>query len=316
MRSEKIYIHEIEGGNVDELNAGQDIVKWTKTGVFLCKEGEVQLTLDGEEFRLRSNDLIVYFSYSALHIIRRTDNLRGILIGADLETIQPMLYQVSNFNALFVIKQHPLCHLSAGRAASLWRHIALLADVAQRESDGRDADAAEPKRPIAEMASKQMELLSYSLMLDILQCYAHVGMERAAVSRKDEVLQHFVASLYRNYRTEHEVSFYADQQFLTNRYFSTIVKESSGKTPSEWIVSALLVDAQTLLTTSSMNVKEISDLLGFPNQSYFGKWFKIHVGVGPLGYRKGRGPRNLPDAEFADVVRRGVAYVQQMEGKK
>ena len=104
MRQEKVTILELEGGEVNILNAEKESVKLTKTGLFLCKAGSVTLTIDGTEYHMHKGSIIVYFSYSTLHIISHTANLKGTLIGANLETIQPMLYNVSNFNALFVIK--------------------------------------------------------------------------------------------------------------------------------------------------------------------------------------------------------------------
>ena len=162
--------------------------------------------------------------------------------------------------------------------------------MTKREQEERENYLTAKRRPVADMARKQAELLSYSLIL--------------------EVLQKFVTLLYRKYRTEHEVGYYANQQFLTSRYFSAIVKESSGKSPSQWITTALLVDAQNLLKSSNMTIKEISDLLCFPNQSYFGKWFKNLTTLGPLDYRKGRkSPKNVEDTDFTDVIQRGLNHM-------
>ena len=113
--AEKVIILELVGGEVNILNAEKESVKLTKTGLFLCKEGEVVLTIDGNQYHMRRHSIIVYFSYSTLHILSHTPNLRGTLIGANLETIQPMLYNVTNFNALFVIKQVPLQTISASQ---------------------------------------------------------------------------------------------------------------------------------------------------------------------------------------------------------
>ena len=98
MKEENVFILELEGGEVDILNAEKDTVKLTKTGLFLCKEGEVTLTIDGTEYHVQKSSIIIYFSYSNLRIISHSPNLKGTLIGANLETIQPMLYSVTNFN--------------------------------------------------------------------------------------------------------------------------------------------------------------------------------------------------------------------------
>lgn len=314
MKEDRVSIYELVGGEVDILNAERSAVKLTKTGLFLCKEGEVTLSIDETEYHVTKNSILVYFSYSTLHIINHSPNLRGIVIGANLEIIQPMLYNISNFNALFVIKQTPLQTISDEQYKAISQYISLLKDIAYKEKCCTEDTTCKPiNKTIIEIAQKQAELLSYSLMLEVLQCYASIVPDNMPFSRKDEVLQKFVSMLYRNYRTEHEVTYYAEQQFLTTRYFSTIVKERSGKSPSQWIATALLVDARNLLKNTNMTIKEISDQLCFPNQSYFGKWFKNLTSASPLDFRKGRALDIDADHEFADVVQRGLSHISLTE---
>lgn len=310
MREEKVTILELEGGEVNILNAEKESVKLTKTGMFLCKTGSVTLTIDGMEYQMHKGSIIVYFSYSTLHIKSHTPNLKGTLIGANLETIQPMLYNVSNFNALFVIKQAPCQVVSETQYKALTQHISLLKDVAEKVKIENANTALNPNQPVVEIARKQAEMLSYSLMLEVLQCYTNVTPNHQAFSRKDEVLQKFVTQLYRHYRTQHDVSFYAEQQFLTTRYFSTVIKACSGKSPTQWIATALLVEARNLLNHTNMNIKEISDALNFPNQSYFGKWFKNLTTLSPLDFRKGLPEKNREDKNFIDVVQRGINHAE------
>lgn len=309
MINDKVYIHEIEGGDVDFLHAEQEPIKMTLTGIFLCKAGEVKLLIDNVEYHLTKNSLIVYFSYSTLRILRHTSNLSGTLIGSNLETIQPMLYQVSNFNALFVIKEKPLQQISDSQFELLQQHIELITVMLERDKKEMEYKCADNNSPISEMTKKQTEVLSYSLILEVLRCYTNTTCAISSLTRRDEILQKFVTSLYKKFRTEHEVNYYASQQFLSSRYFSTIIKEQSGKSPSEWIATALMVDAQNLLRTTNMSIKEISDLMNFPNQSYFGKWFKKLTGLRPLEFRKGKPARVIEDSNFADVIQRGLNHI-------
>ncbi len=315
MKEEKVTIKELEGGEVDILNAEYGSVKLNKTGFFLCKEGTVTLTIDGKEYSMSQNPIIVYFSYSELRIINHSSNLRGTLIGANLETIQPMLYNVTNFNALFVIKQAPLQVVTEQQCHALCQYISLLKNVTKKAHMESMDQAEQLNKPVLEIARKQAELLSYALILEVLQCYANVTRSSESLSRKDEVLQKFVSTLYRHYRKEHEVSYYADRQFLTTRYFSTIIKERSGKSPSLWIATALLVDARNMLKNTNMTIKEISDQLCFPNQSYFGKWFKNLTTLSPLDYRKGKAEVTEEDANFTDVIQRGINHLKNENGQ-
>lgn len=310
MTNNRIIIKELEGGEVDILDAEYDTVKINKTGVFLCKDGEVDITIDGQEYHLRRNSIIVYFSYSELHIINRSSNLRGTLIGADLDIIQPLLYQVTNFNALFVIKKYPHQVVSDSQCEALCQYMNLLAraEIQSEEEKAADRWVNDPK-PLKQIARKQAELIANCLILEIVQCYTDIEFDPTPTSRTDEVLQNFVSLLYRKYRMEHEVGYYASQQCLTRRYFSSIIKAKTGKSPSQWISTALLVEAKRMLMSSNISIRQISEDLYFPNQSYFGKWFKNNTGIGPLEYRHGVDEKIKDDEEFDDVVRRGISFV-------
>lgn len=306
MSEEKITIYELEGGEVDILNAETDNVKLTKSGIFLCKDGEVKLTIDEKEYHLYPSSIVVYFSYSTLHINWHSKNLRGTLIGVDFETIQPMLYNVADFNALYTIKQIPHQILPAAQAAIINDYISLLKTAIQKEREETGHKEQPSASPIAGICSKQVELLSYALTLEILQCYAKAFAQSKTFSRKDDILQRFITKLYQQYRTEHQVTYYSGLQCLATRYFSTVIKEKSGKTPSQWITTALLVDARNLLKATTLSIHDISDTLNFPNQSYFGKWFKHLTGLSPLDYRNGKTGKTNEDKNFTDIIQRGL----------
>lgn len=310
MTNDRIIIREINGGEVNILDAEYDTVKINKTGVFLCKEGEVDIIIDEQEFHLCRNSIIVYFSYSELHILGHSLNLQGTLIGADLDIIQPLLYQVTNFNALFIIKKYPHQIVSESQRNTLCSYMELLERAERLSEEQKMAEKwVDDPKPVKQIARKQAELLANCLILEIVQCYTDVEFDPTPASRTDEVLQSFVSLLYRKFRSEHEVSYYADQQCLTRRYFSSIIKSKTGKSPSQWITTALLVEAKRMLLSSNISVRQISEDLFFPNQSYFGKWFKTNTGIGPLEYRHGKEEKITDDAEFDDVVRRGISFV-------
>lgn len=310
MTEENIIIREIEGSEVNILNAENDTVKLNKTGIFICKEGEATVVIDGVEYEVKRNSIIAYFSFCSLHISSHSKDLKGMLIGADLELLQPLFFQTTNFNALFVIKKMPMQTLSECQMRRLHKMIQMYGEVLDRhECESKKMSESKQSATLFDITEKQLELLTEVVILEVIQCYANLDIEATHTSRKDEVLQKFITMLYRMYRKEHEVSYYASQQCLTTRYFSAIIKEKSGKSPSEWIATALLVDARKQLSDTNQTIKEVSDLLCFPNQSYFGKWFKNLTGVSPLDYRYGKMVNIMPDHDLTDVIQRGISYV-------
>jgi ATP-dependent helicase/nuclease subunit A len=93
--------------------------------------------------------------------------------------------------------------------------------------------------------------------------------------------------LQENFRTERRVSWYAKQLEITAKYLSEVVKNVSKRTPNEWIDSYVVLEIRVMLKNSTKSIKEITEELNFPNQSFLGKYFKEHVGVSPSEYRKG-----------------------------
>ena len=85
--------------------------------------------------------------------------------------------------------------------------------------------------------------------------------------RKDRIFQSFIFSLSQNFRTHHSVSFYAAEQCLTPRYFSTIIREKSGRNALQWIMMFIIAEAKKLLSDPDPSIKEIAETLGFSNQS-------------------------------------------------
>ena len=56
----------------------------------------------------------------------------------------------------------------------------------------------------------------------------------------------------------------------------------------QWIDDYGVLEAKNLLKYSTMSIQEISYYLNFPNQSFFGKYFKNHTGMTPTAYRLGK----------------------------
>ena len=105
-------------------------------------------------------------------------------------------------------------------------------------------------------------------------------------SRADVIFAEFIQQLEQNYRTERRVSWYAQQMGITPKYLSEIIKQISKRTPNEWIDSYVVLEIRVLLKNSTKSIKEITEELNFPNQSFLGKYFKEHVGMSPSEYRK------------------------------
>lgn len=106
---------------------------------------------------------------------------------------------------------------------------------------------------------------------------------------KKEVYEIFLHHLYRNFRQERQIRFYASKMNVSTAYLSRLVKEISGSTINEHVTSLIYKEACNLLSHSDMSIGEIADALSFSDQSALTNFFKMRAGMTPLAYRnKGR----------------------------
>jgi AraC-like DNA-binding protein len=104
---------------------------------------------------------------------------------------------------------------------------------------------------------------------------------QAQTSRKDAIVERFMQCVQQNYREHRDVGFYAEQLGLSLKYMSRVIFEQTGRHPSRWIKDLVILDAKSMLRSGRYSVQQVADELNFPNQSFFGKYFKEDVGVSP-----------------------------------
>lgn len=102
--------------------------------------------------------------------------------------------------------------------------------------------------------------------------------------RHEEIFHRFLQLVRQHYRGHRELTFYADKLCLTPKYLGKAIREYSGRYPSDLIKGYVILEAKALLRSGNYTVKEIADLLNFPNPSFFGKYFKEAVGCSPMKY--------------------------------
>lgn len=85
----------------------------------------------------------------------------------------------------------------------------------------------------------------------------------------------------------HSVKEYADLLHISPNHLNKSIKKVTGKTASEIINEALLMEAKALLSLPHYTVSEVAFTLGVEDMSYFSRFFKKHTGISPSDYRKG-----------------------------
>lgn len=104
-------------------------------------------------------------------------------------------------------------------------------------------------------------------------------------SRSRELFRNFMELLHEHLTREHEVQFYAGKLCISSKYLTQVSKGMIGRTPKQIIDETLMHEAMKLLDKNNSSIQDISVSLGFPDQSYFGRFFKRLKHMLPQQYR-------------------------------
>lgn len=132
---------------------------------------------------------------------------------------------------------------------------------------------------------EQAKALFRSFMLeagDILVSHSLETETRSTFGRRDMMTVEFLKLVWQNFRTEHNIKFYADRLCVSVKHLSRVVRETTGRTPGSLIRDELLRCATTMLEDERNTAQSIAAALHFADQAAFCKFFKKQTGLSPM----------------------------------
>ena len=88
-----------------------------------------------------------------------------------------------------------------------------------------------------------------------------------------------------HYRTERNAAFYASALGITPKRLNEILHEKYDLTLTRLLHMRLILEAKREIAYGKKSLKQISFELGFSDQAYFSRFFKVQAGIMPLEFR-------------------------------
>lgn len=241
--------------------------------VGLCLGGSATYSVDTVRHKIGVNDVIIISEGQVTDNYKKSPDFKGIAFMMSDDFFHEIIKDVHELSALFIFsRSHPVFHVSDENVASLIDYCKLI----KKKTD----DVGNHFR--RDVVSSLMQTMIYDICDTI---YKLQNITAKKHTRAESIFTQFIPLLEKNFRTERRVSWYAEQLCITAKYLSETVKQVSQRTPNEWIDDYVTLEIRVLLQNSTMSIKEIAELMKFPNQSFLGKYFKEHVGLSPSEYR-------------------------------
>lgn len=128
-------------------------------------------------------------------------------------------------------------------------------------------------------------LLNYCMRFYERQFITREDMNHDALSRFESLLDDYWDSGMAKLYGLPTVKYFAEKICLSPNYFGDLVKSETGKTAHEFIQLKIVEMAKNAILTPELNIKQVSDILGFQQTQHFLRFFKRETGCTPKEYR-------------------------------
>lgn len=243
-----------------------------KCGVYaFMLRGTARATLNITEMEFKQNDLLVMESGTFLHIHEFSEDALVYYILFSSSFLEKYAYS-ARVSVKTIQLENPKVHLSDEMAGILKETFDLLLHAINCSTQ-----VLNPEKMVHILNLLQLFYADY-----VKQTETYQEMPK---DRKTELYHEYNRMVLENYQRWHHVAQYAEAMRISLPHLCSTIKAVSGKTASDLINDAILVDAKAQLKLTTLQVKEIALSLGFDNVAFFNRFFKSHTGMTPKTYR-------------------------------
>ncbi len=244
--------------------------------MLIVKSGEIKIQTNLIKHTIRKNESISLKPNEVIQILEISNNLKAIAISFSNNFIFDNFFNkntISGFD-LFTMVQIPKITLTK-------KEVKIFNNYAKQLKHNN--------------AQKNTSVFKTEIIRNIFGAiiftYAEIYKKKypelkVELNRQEEIVVRFWNILQENVKTERTVQFYADALNVSAGYLSKVLKQVTNKNASQLIDEAVILEARLLLENSALSITEIAEELNFSDQSFFGKYFKKHIGFSPSQFRK------------------------------
>lgn len=248
---------------MDEPYVSQDYI------LGICHSGKVELEYDTLHQDFLMHDVSIVYPGHTLWIKRVSEDYCTTMVVVSAE-VYADLSTHNSFRNRFHYEQHPFFHLNSNQ----FNDVLVIVDAMRTVG----------KQDVASRSQMMIALLD--VVLGIIDNFRQQN-ERLDELAPQRLSSRFYHAVVEHHHKEHSVAFYANLFCLSPKYFSDVIKQETGHSAKNWIGLHLITAAKLLLQTRrDLNIQQISEMLGYDDQTSFSRHFRKETGMSPSEYRK------------------------------
>ena len=237
----------------------------------LCIEGTITVSINLMDTEIKQGDFVVLLPGTIIQFYSQKEKVRIGFVGFSEQRISKVNVVQSTLHSMPSILRSPVLHIEPTIASYFQDYFSLLGRITTGVYTMDE-----------ELTRHTLKGMLYAI--DKMYSDNPIQSEKLQ-SRKEEICRKLVQLVIENYTHERRAQFYADKMGISLQHLSTTIKQVTGKNILDIIAHVVLIDVKSKLKSTDMTVQEIAYSLNFPSASFFGKYFKRHVGMSPQEYR-------------------------------
>jgi AraC-like DNA-binding protein len=267
-RNSEIQVAEIESYIDENL---PEYFHTSHYAILFVTQGTLCAKINLLDVELKAPAAVFIFNDHVLHYNSSTSNMKCRVLSFSPVFAENLMLSLP-YDKLHYAYVRPASQLDTQSMRTIMRYLDLIEELMQKEKPNRQTTILHLIRSLVSFL--------YGFFADSLS-------SQKPLSRAEELTGRFLSLVDQCCHEHHDIKWYADELHLTPTYVANVVKQVTGSTAGDCISEILIRKAKSLLRTSTLSVQEISDRLGFQNQSHFGTFFRRAVGVSPKAFRTG-----------------------------
>lgn len=280
--------------NIDNLPESNQMIRLNLFIIVTCIEGKLQLSVNGKGYQLQTGEAFICLPTMILSDMLVSSRHKISMIGFSTKFMQQTMKRgKAAEKALYYIYKNPVFAQVTDENTKGIHNIGLYNELIM----DKIGDTSHPYRQ--EILGHLFSALLHEMLAGIQKHSDTIEETGIKADRSKRIFKQFMEEVAEDGGIHRSVSHYADRLCYSPKYISSAIKEVSGRTPTEWINEYAIEQIKYQLKHSDKSVKEIAEMFNFPNQSFFGKYVKAHVGMSPARYRAYSNGKEQSDSQTA-----------------
>ena len=269
----------------ETFRAGEDdldfyrnrLIKLTNGALLYCTKGEAAFSIDLEEYHIVPNTNVMLLPGSILSLKSATKDFRVHYFAYSGEMIKVACFRLDPAFMHFMKENACYTHTDPEAIRAITGLIGASAAV-YGDKENRFQES---------IAQNLLQIFFLDTYDKVQRYFTKEQLEGS--NRKGQLFKKFIHLVHTHCTNQRDVAFYAEQLCISTRYLSAITREAGNISAKEIIDEFLMLEIKVALQSTNLSLKEIADRYNFPDQSFFGRYFKKHTGMSPKEYRMTRG---------------------------